>query len=98
MLIIGQAILNRHDSLKVFSILEQIIDKYKISSIGWNGVNTLQISASRVGALDMGLYQKTKSLSDICEDAKNGKTKFIESKDYSWKKFEKKLFKNRKDI
>jgi NADH-quinone oxidoreductase subunit G len=77
MLIIGQAILNRHDSLKVFSILEQIIDKYKISSNGWNGVNTLQISASRVGALDMGLYQKTKSLSDICEDAKNGKTKLL---------------------
>ena len=77
MLIIGQAILNRDDSLKIFSILEQIIDKFGISSNGWNGVNTLQISASRVGALDMGLYQKTKSLSDICEDAKNGKTKLL---------------------
>ena len=29
---------------------------------------------------------------------KNGKTKFIESKDYSWNKFEKKSFKNRKAV
>ena len=29
---------------------------------------------------------------------KNGKTKFIESKDYSWEKFEKKYFKNRKAV
>ena len=77
MLIIGQAVLNRQDSLKVFSLLEQIIEKFKISSNNWNGVNNLQISASRVGTLDMGLYQKTKSLSDICEDAKNEKIKLL---------------------
>tara|TARA_B100000929_G_scaffold96277_1_gene75525 strand:+ start:4494 stop:6548 length:2055 start_codon:yes stop_codon:yes gene_type:complete len=77
MLIIGQAVLNRQDSLKVFSLLEQIIEKFKISSNNWNGVNNLQISASRVGTLDMGLYQKTKSLSDICEDGKNGKIKLL---------------------
>ena len=29
---------------------------------------------------------------------KNGRTKFIESKDHSWEKFEKKYFKNRKAV
>ena len=77
MIIIGQAVLNREDSLKVFSILEQIITKFKISNNDWNGVNILQIAASRVGALDMGLYQKAKSLSDIYEEAKNGKIKLL---------------------
>jgi len=77
MLIVGQSILNREDSLKIYSLIEQIIREYQVSSKDWNGFNTLQIAAARVGALDLGLFQKSKSLQDIYNDADNNKIKLL---------------------
>ena len=77
MIIIGQSILNRKDSLNAYSLIEEIIHKYEIVKDDWNGVNTLQLSASRVGSLDLGLYQNTRSMSDIYNDADNGKIKLL---------------------
>ena len=77
MIIIGQSVLNRDDSLNAFSLIEEIIQKYKISREDWNGVNTLQLNASRVGSLDLGLYQKTRSIKDIYNDADQGKIKLL---------------------
>ena len=77
MIIIGQSVLNREDSLNTFSLIEDIIHQYAFVSSSWNGVNTLQLSASRVGSLDMGCYQNSRSLKDIYDDAESGSLKLL---------------------
>lgn len=77
MIIIGQSVLNRDDSLNTYSLIENIVHEYPFLDSSWNGVNTLQLSASRVGSLDMGCYQTSKSLNDIYSAAENGTIKLL---------------------
>ncbi len=77
MIIIGQSVLNRDDSLNAYSLIEDIIHQYSFLDTSWNGVNTLQLSASRIGALDMGCYQSSRSLKDIYADAESGSLKLL---------------------
>ena len=44
MIIIGQSVLNRDDSLNAYSIIEDIVHQYPFIDSSWNGVNTLQLS------------------------------------------------------
>ena len=77
MIIIGQSVLNRDDSLNAYSLIEDIVHQYSFLDSSWNGVNTLQLSASRIGALDMGCYQSSRSLKDIYADAESGSLKLL---------------------
>ena len=77
MIIIGQSLLNRDDSIQIYSLLETLADKFDFIQDDWNGFNVLQLTAARVGALEVGCFQKNKSLEDIYNDARNGKYKFI---------------------
>ena len=77
MIIIGQSLLNRDDSIQIYSLLETLADKFDFIQDDWNGFNVLQLTAARVGALEVGCFQKNNSLEDIYNDARNGKYKFI---------------------
>ena len=77
MIIIGQSVLNRNDCLNTFSLIEEIVHKYSFIGTEWNGVNTLQLSAARVGSLDMECYQASRSLEDIYNDAETGTLKLL---------------------
>ena len=77
MIIIGQSLLNRDDSIQIYSLLETFTDKFNIIQDDWNGFNVLQLTASRTGALDVGCFQKNRSLEDIYKDARNGKYKLV---------------------
>ena len=77
MLIIGQALLNREDSIQIYSLLETFIEKFNMVNDEWNGFNVLQLSASRAGSLEVGCYQKNKNLDDILDDARNEKVKLL---------------------
>jgi len=77
MIIIGQSLLNRDDSIQIYSLLETFTDKFSIIQDDWNGFNVLQLTASRTGALDVGCFQKNRSLEDIYKDARNGKYKLV---------------------
>ena len=77
MIIIGQSILNRDDSIQIYSLIENITDKFGIVGEHWNGFNVLQMSASRAGALDIGCYQKNKSLIDIMNDGNKGNIELV---------------------
>ena len=76
-LIIGQALLNREDSIQIYSLLETFIEKFNMVNDEWNGFNVLQLSASRAGSLEVGCYQKNKNLDDIFDDARNEKVKLL---------------------
>ena len=65
MIIIGNSILNRKDSISIFSVIEELIHKYKFLQDDWNGFNVLQIAAARTGALNLGLYKQGSSLEKI---------------------------------
>ncbi len=77
MIIIGQSLLTRDDCLSAFSLIENVIHKYSFILSDWNGVNTLQLSASRVGALDMKCFQTSRSLENIYSDAENYSIKLL---------------------
>ena len=62
---------------KNYSLLETFTDKFNIIQDDWNGFNVLQLTASRVGALDAGFFQKSRSLDDTYKDARNGKYKIV---------------------
>ena len=77
MIIIGQSILIGDDSIQIYSLIENITDKFGIVGEHWNGFNVLQMSASRAGALDIGCYQKNKSLIDIMNDGNKGNIELV---------------------
>ncbi|MDC3143772.1 NADH-quinone oxidoreductase subunit NuoG [Pelagibacteraceae bacterium] len=77
MLIIGNSVLNRKDSLVIFSLVEQLIHKHNFLKDDWNGYNLLQIAAARTGALDLGLYKKGGSLHKIYDGIEGDKIKLV---------------------
>lgn len=54
MLILGQAALNRRDSLEILDAAQKIARAYNMLRPDWNGFNVLHTAASRVGGLDLG--------------------------------------------
>lgn len=54
MLILGQAAMNRRDSLEILHLCQEIAEKYNLIQGDWNGFNALHTAAARVGALDLG--------------------------------------------
>ena len=79
MMIIGNSILNRKDSLTIFSLIEELTYKFNFLHDDWNGFNVLQIAASRTGALDLGLYKKSGSLEKIYRAIEDNKIKLVVS-------------------
>ena len=77
MIIIGQSVLNRDDSIQIYSLIENITDKFGIVGEHWNGFNVLQMSASRAGTLDIGCYQRNKSLVDILNEGNKGNIELV---------------------
>ncbi len=65
MVIIGQSVLNRDDSLQIYSLLETFTDKFNLIQDEWNGFNILQLTAARAGGLEVGAFQRSQSLDDI---------------------------------
>ncbi|MES2215188.1 MAG: NADH-quinone oxidoreductase subunit NuoG [Pseudomonadota bacterium] len=61
MIIIGDAVLVRSDSLEIQSLVHSIVQKYNILREDWNGLNILHNHASMVGALDIGFVPTDKS-------------------------------------
>jgi NADH-quinone oxidoreductase subunit G len=54
MLIVGQGALRRRDGAALLAAARGLADSAGLVREGWNGFNVLQISASRVGGLDLG--------------------------------------------
>ena len=54
MVIVGAGILARHDGQAIQALLSDLAQRLNIVAPEWNGMNTLQLAASRVGALDLG--------------------------------------------
>ena len=67
MVIIGQSVLNRDDSLQIYSLLETFTDKFNLIQDEWNGFNILQLTAARAGGLEVGAFQRSQSLDDILD-------------------------------
>lgn len=78
-LIIGQAALRRKDSGRLLALCHQIADKYGLLRKDWCGFNVLQLAASRVGGLDLGLVPSKggKSTEDILNAASLGTLKVV---------------------
>ena len=71
MVIIGQSVLNRDDSLQIYSLLETFVDKFNLIQDEWNGFNILQLTAARAGGLEVGAFQRSQSLDDILDSSTN---------------------------
>ena len=71
MVIIGQSVLNRDDSLQIYSLLETFTDKFNLIQDEWNGFNILQLTAARAGGLEVGAFQRSQSLDDILDSSTN---------------------------
>lgn len=54
MLILGQAAMNRRDSVEILYLCQKIAETYGLIQTTWNGFNVLHTAASRVGGLDLG--------------------------------------------
>lgn len=56
MIIIGDGVYSRPDSITIQKLIYDIAIKYNVISESWNGFNILHNYASTVGALDIGFY------------------------------------------
>ena len=59
LIIIGNSAINYNDGKDVLNICSEIAKKYNISNNNFNGFNILQQDISKVGAIDIGFYNKT---------------------------------------
>ena len=58
LIIIGNSAINYSDGKDVLNICSEIAKKYNISNNNFNGFNILQQDISKVGAIDIGFYNK----------------------------------------
>jgi NADH-quinone oxidoreductase subunit G len=79
MIIIGAGALARKDGVAIQALISQLAQRNGAVTNDWNGVNTLQLAASRVGALDLGFLpqQGGSSTNGILQGAQNGSIKTI---------------------
>jgi NADH-quinone oxidoreductase subunit G len=77
--IVGAGALARRDGIAIQALLSEIAQRHNVVTADWNGMNTLQLAASRVGALDLGFTPQNGGLSTngILEAAKKGKVKTV---------------------
>lgn len=54
MVIVGASVFTRSDAMDLQIAIRNIADKFNMIRPDWNGLNTLQLAASRVGGLDIG--------------------------------------------
>lgn len=76
MIIVGDAILSRTDSLSILSLLDKLMSKYNFIHDNWNGFNILHNHASIVGALDLAIYSHN-GVKKILESTHNDKVKCL---------------------
>ena len=62
MFILGQGAMCAEDAESIFNFSLMIYNKYKKNN-KWNGFNVLQNFAGRVGALDLGFFNKKNVIS-----------------------------------
>ena len=74
MMILGQAGLNRRDSINIIQLCQGIAEKYGLITNEWNGYNILHTAAARVGGLDIGFVPKTEgfNITNILSACRNG--------------------------
>lgn len=79
MLIIGNGVLIRKDSMALLHLCSEIASKYHFIQDDWNGVNILHTSASRVGALDLGFVPQKNGMnsSEMLNSIESGKLKAL---------------------
>ncbi len=77
--IVGASALARKDGIALQALLSEAAQRHNIVTADWNGMNTLQLAASRVGALDLGFLPQKGGLatSGILEAAQKGKVKTV---------------------
>ena len=79
MLILGQAGLNRRDSIHIIQLCQGIAEKYGFITNEWNGYNILHTAAARVGGLDIGFVPKTEgfNITNILSACRDGDIKVV---------------------
>lgn len=78
-LILGQGALRRQDSLSLLKTVRAIAETYAFIQPDWCGFNVLSLSASRVGALELGLLpgSKGRDTHGILEGCTKGKIRCL---------------------
>lgn len=79
MVIVGAGALARKDGIAIQAMLSELAQRNNIVTKEWNGMNTLQLAASRVGALDLGFLPQRGGLPTkaILEATQNGAIKTV---------------------
>jgi len=75
LIILGNSVLNYNDGIDVLNISCEVAKKFKIETENFNGFNVLQQDISKVGAIELGFYNKAFS-KDFNANIKNHITKF----------------------
>ncbi len=79
MIIIGDGVTSRSDSLSIQSMIYEIAKKYGVIRSDWNGFNILHNHASMIGALDIGFVPKknSKNAKKMTELASKGEMELL---------------------
>lgn len=79
LMILGQAVFMRRDSLVILDLCQQICEKYGFIQDHWNGFNVLHTAAARVGGLDLGFVPQKGglALNEILSACQTGKIKVV---------------------
>ena len=75
LIILGNSVLNYNDGVDILNISCEIAKKFKIETENFNGFNVLQQDISKVGAIELGFYNKEFS-KDFSTNIKKHITKF----------------------
>ncbi len=77
-IIIGESALNGHAGKYIFETLKNFLSENNLINENWNALNILNQNASRVGAIDLGIYSITeKDNFQFFNKLKNNDFKFI---------------------
>ena len=79
MIIVGAGTLARRDGQAIQALLSELCTKLDVVTPEWNGMNVLQLAASRVGALDLGFLPQRGGMTtaEILVGAQSGAVEFI---------------------
>lgn len=79
MVIVGDSVLVRPDSLAILTIIHEIVEKYNFIRPDWNGFNILHNHASSVGGLDIGFVygRRGNGTQTILEKTRNHEVKLL---------------------
>jgi NADH-quinone oxidoreductase subunit G len=79
LIIVGNSVFKRLDSYAVYSAAVRLAKKYNALREDWNGVNTLQKAAARVGGLDIGFVPQKggRGVNEILAASNNGDVEVV---------------------